>query len=204
MQHIHKRGNGHGHGHGAFVDAAKAAVKFNAPERDAWQRPGEILAALGLARGGTVADIGAGTGYLVAHLSRAVGAEGTVIAVDAEEAMIAYLTQRAGALGPATVRPVKAAFDDPGLAAESVDAIVLLDVWHHLEGRAAYATKLCAALKPGGRVAIVEATLEAEVGPPREMRVGPAEAVGELERAGLRARVAGTSMPRHFLAVGEK
>ena len=74
--------------------------RLNSPGRDAWQRPEVILAALGLSAGETlsgktVADLGAGTGYMVGHLSRAVGERGTVVAVDVEAAMVAYLAERA-------------------------------------------------------------------------------------------------------------
>lgn len=235
-----------GHHHGAFVDAEKAAAKLNSPERDGWQRPEVIVAALELAAGETVADLGAGTGYMVGHLSRAVGESGTVIAVDVEEAMVAFLASRVAELGPATVKPRKAGADDPGLARESVDAVLVLDMWHHLglqhhgkqhdvvealgsrtglqaidrdehwptrkpdtpqwhpRGRMAYAEKIFAALKPGGRLVVVEATIEAEVGPPAVMRVGPEVVERELVGAGFRAEVVRDALPRHYLVAGKK
>src|SRR5688572_13035918 len=93
----------HEHHHDAFVDPAKLATRWNDPERDRWQHPEEIVAALDLTPGATVADIGAGTGYMVAHLSKAVGENGKVIAVDVEPAMIEYLARRRGELGPAAI-----------------------------------------------------------------------------------------------------
>ena len=76
----------HGAHHHRFDDPEKYAERWNDPERDTWQHPEEIVAALQLVEGGVVADIGAGTGYLVAHLSRAVGEDGEVVAIDVEEA----------------------------------------------------------------------------------------------------------------------
>jgi predicted methyltransferase len=194
----------HARRHGAFADADKAAVKWNSPERDEWQHPEEIVAALALRAGATVADIGAGTGYMVAHLSKAVGESGTVIAVDAEEAMIEYLSKRVEALRPATVVPRKVGVDDPKLPNESVDAILILEVWHHMGGRLEYAKKLHAALKPQGRLVVVESEPESAIGPPKEMRIAPKEAQAELAAAGFRAEVAGESMPRHYMIVANK
>ncbi len=77
---------------GASEDPCKFEARWNNPERDHWQHPEEIVAALALTPGATVADVGAGTGYLVAHLSEAVGRSGTVIAIDMEQAMVTYLT----------------------------------------------------------------------------------------------------------------
>jgi ubiquinone/menaquinone biosynthesis C-methylase UbiE len=193
MTHQHK------HGHASFADIARAAARMNSPERDAWQRPEEIVAALGLRPGDTVADVGAGTGYMTAHLSRAVGRTGAVLALDAEPAMSAYLTSRIGELGPARVTPQHTRSDDPELAPASIDAALILDAWHHMSDRVAYARKLRAALKPGGRLVVVDATLEGEEGPPREMRVAADDVVQELIEAGFRASVAPASLPRHYV-----
>jgi predicted methyltransferase len=193
-----------GRRHGAFADPDKAAAKWNSPERDAWQHPEEIVAALELRAGATVADIGAGTGYMVGHLSKAVGENGTVIAIDAEDAMIEYLSNQLEALRPATVIPQKVGADDPNLPNESVDAVLILDVWHHISGRSDYAKRLHAALKPRGRLVIVDSEIEAAIGPPMGMRVAPEQVERELVAAGFRAEVVGESMPRHYMIVANK
>ncbi|WP_436716945.1 class I SAM-dependent methyltransferase [Roseiconus lacunae] len=103
--------------------------------RDEWQHPEEIVAALKLEAGQTVADIeagagagaGAGTGYMVAHLSEAVGRNGTVIAIDAEAAMIEYLAKHLPELGPAHIVTQKVDFHDPELKRESVHGDLALD-----------------------------------------------------------------------------
>src|SRR6185503_14432624 len=77
--------------HHAFNDPAKWAKIFDDPERDAWQKPNDVVAALELKPGMTAADLGAGTGYFTAPLSRAVGPKGAVLSIDPEPEMVEYL-----------------------------------------------------------------------------------------------------------------
>ena len=74
-------------------------------------------------------------------------------------------------LGPVEARVV--ALDDPGLPAGSIDRVLIVDTWHHIDGRAAYAAKLRGALAPGGAVFVVDFTLEAKHGPPARHRLRP-------------------------------
>lgn len=191
------------HNH-AFADPAERATKWNNPERDKWQHPDEIVAALALKPGATIADIGAGTGYMVAPISKAVGKDGTVIAIDASAEMIEYLTKRKGELGPAKILPQKVGFDDPELKPASVDAVLTLDTWHHVMEREAYAKKVYDGLKRGGRFVVVEHKVLAEHGPTKEIRIDPKEVTKQLEVAGFRVEVVHESMPRHYMVVGYK
>jgi predicted methyltransferase len=190
--------------HHAFTNPEDLATKWNNPERDQWQHPEEIVAALALNPGATVADIGAGTGYMVAHLSRAVGKSGTVIAIDAEAAMVEYLAKRSVDLGPAKIVPRKVGSDDPELRSASVDGVLTLDTWHHVNAREAYAKKVYEGLTRGGRFVVVDYEVESEVGPPREMRLSPEQVTKQLEVAGFRVEIAPESMPRHYMVVGHK
>lgn len=190
--------------HHPFSNPVQQARKWNDPERDKWQHPEEIVAALALQPGATVADIGAGTGYMTARLSQAVGMEGTVIPVDLSAEMIEYLTNRSAQLGPAKILPKKVNAHDPELQPASVDAVLTLDTWHHVDSREAYAKKVYEALKPGGRFVVVDYTVDAEVGPPQSMRLNPEHVTKQLEAAGFRVEVAKESMPRHYLIVGFK
>lgn len=191
------------HGHD-FSDPEAHAKRWNDPERDQWQHPEEIIAALALKPGATVADIGAGTGYMVAHLSKAVGKTGTVIPIDIEPAMVQYLTKRIRELGPAKVAPRKAAPDDPGFQSAGMDGVLTLDVWHHIDGPEAYARKVYEGLKRGGRFVVVDFEIDAEPGPPKAMRLKPEQIVKHLKAGGFRVEIAPESMPRHYMIVGYK
>ncbi|MBI4607314.1 MAG: methyltransferase domain-containing protein [Planctomycetes bacterium] len=93
-----------GHAHRRFDDPAAWSKRFDDPARDAWQRPGDVLALLGIERGWTVADLGAGTGYFLKHLSRAVGEEGTVLALDIEPSMVRHMSERVEREGLRNIR----------------------------------------------------------------------------------------------------
>lgn len=118
--------------------------------------------------------------------------------------MIDYLAAHSGNIGPAKVVPRKVDKDSPGLKRESVDAVLTLDTWHHISGRDAYAKKVYAGLKRGGRFVVVDYALEAETGPPMHMRLRPEQIAKELEAAGFRVEFGRESMPRHYMVVGHK
>jgi len=165
-----------------FENAERWAKVFDDPARDAWQEPDRVIAALALAPDSVVADVGAGTGYFAVRLARAVP-NGKVIATDVEPDMIRYLEERARREGLANLEAIVTPGDDPKLA--DVDRILVVDVWHHLGDRVAYAKKLAAALKPGGLIAIVDFKLDATIGPPKHHRLAPDAIAGDLRAAGL-------------------
>jgi len=198
-QHRHAGPIGH-----RFDDAERWAVQFDDPKRDVWQKPEHVVDLLEIAPGMGVADIGAGTGYFLPHLSRAVGADGTVLALDIEPDMVRYMEERARREGLDNVEVRRVEPSDPGLAAGSVDRILVVDTWHHIAQREAYTVKLAAALAPGGRVAIVDFTQESPRGPPRAHRIRPEQVARELEAGGLVARIAAEDLPDQYVVVGEK
>ncbi len=187
-----------------FADPERFVAAWNAPERDAWQKPQEILAALQLEPGDAVVDVGAGTGYLTPKLSAAVGPSGSVIASDIEPAMLAFLDEAATKHGWTNVRTLASAPDDPKLAPTSVDAVVTLNTWHHIAEREAFAKKLRAALRPGGVFVVVDFLKEdtAGFGPPLEMRLSAEQVRAELTAAGFEAAVLEETMPRHYVVRG--
>jgi predicted methyltransferase len=190
--------------HHDFHDAARWAKVFDDPARDAWQKPAEVVAVMAIAPGMTVVDLGAGTGYFEPHLARAVGPAGRVLALDVEPDMVAHMTARARAEGLANVEARTVAPDDPGLGAGSVDRVLIVDTWHHLPARAAYARRLAAALAPGGAVVVVDFTLESAMGPPVHARVPAVEVVADLAAAGLDARIVEESLPEQYIVVGRR
>lgn len=193
----------HGHHH-RFDDAAKWAKVFDDPARDAWQRPGAVVGAMAIAPGMRVADIGAGTGYFEPHLARAVGPTGRVIAADVEPDMVRWIGDRAAREALGNVEARLGAPDDPKLAPSSVDRVLVVDTWHHVDDRAAYAKKLAAALAPGGAVYIVDFTKEAPHGPPAAARLSPEQVAADLAGAGLTVRRIDAGLPYQYVIAGDR
>lgn len=200
----HTHGSHHGHGHGvggphhAFADADALTQVFDDPARDAWQRPDDVLRALGIKPAMTIADVGAGTGYFSVRLARAVP-RGEVIATDLQPAMVHFLTERARREKLTNLRALRATPTAAGLAALSVDRILIVHVWHHLADRGEYAQGLAAALRPGGRLFVVDFSPKAHRGPPTSMRVSPGAVIAELEAAGLSASVSPVALPDQYI-----
>ena len=189
---------GHGGaGHG-FADADALAKVFDDPERDAWQRPDDVLSAMDLAPAMTVADVGAGTGYFAVRLARALP-PGAVLATDLEPALARFLAERARREAIPNLHAVLATQTASGLAARSVDRILVVHVWHHVPDRVALARDLAAALRPGGRLIVVDFSLTAQRGPPAHMRAAPEAVIAELEGAGLSARLLPVTVPDQYL-----
>ncbi len=202
--HAHHGGHDVGSGHHRFDDAERWAKVFDDPARDAWQKPDHVVALLGLSPGQTVVDLGAGTGYFVGRLAAAVGPGGTVIPTDVEADMVRYLEERGQREGWANVRPALTPMDDPALPATSVDRVLVVDVWHHLGDRQAYAGKLAKALRPGGFVQVVDFTLDSPHGPPAAMRLAPEAIAADLTAAGLRAEIVADELPHQYVVVGRR
>ncbi|MBL9113240.1 MAG: methyltransferase domain-containing protein, partial [Myxococcales bacterium] len=138
--HGHGHGPGHGHGHHGqgmqhrFDGAEGWAKVFDAEDRDAWQKPDEVLSAMGLDKGGKgtelVADVGAGTGYFSVKIAKRVPS-GKVFAVDVEGDMVRYLKERATREGLTNLVAVQSTADDPKIP-EPVDVVLVVDTLHHI------------------------------------------------------------------------
>jgi len=200
--HTHGR---HAHGHHGpghdhdFSDVERFAAIFDDPERDQWQKPDEVIALMDLQPGQIVADIGAGTGYFLSRLSAAVGPEGRVFGLDVEPNMVAHMERRIASESLSNTEAVVVPADDPSLEPASVDAILIVDTWHHIGEREAYAAKLFSALKPGGSVYVVDFTRDAPHGPPPEMRLSPLTVAEELAAAGFVIRTLEESLPHQYV-----
>ena len=149
------------------------------PSRDDWQKPHEVVMALGLKSTDAIADIGAGTGYFARRFANHAG---KVYAVDIDRALLAIAAKNA----PANLETVLAAPDDPRLPERSVDIIFFCDVLHHIENRAAYYPKVAKALKPGGRIVVIEFyKKDMPIGPPPSMKLSDEEVITEFRNAGF-------------------
>jgi SAM-dependent methyltransferase len=165
-----------------FGDAERWAHVFDDPERDAWQKPHQVIQALALKPSTVVADLGAGTGYFSVRLARMLP-KGKVYAVDLEPDMVKYLGERAKREGLKNVTPVAAAPDDARLPGK-VDLVLLVDVYHHIDDRERYFRKLAGSLAPGGRLAVIDFKLDSRRGPPKSSRIDPGRVKAELAKAG--------------------
>ena len=188
----------HTHRH-SFSGAEQWAHVFDDPERDAWQKPHEVIQALGLAPDARVADLGAGTGYFSARLANMLPA-GRVYAADVEPDMVRYLGERAKREGLKNLVPVQSAHADPRLP-EKVDLVLLVDVYHHIEDRSRYFRALRESLRSGGRVAIVDFRLDAPSGPPRSSRIPPDQVEAEMRAAGYALTAEHGFLPRQYYLV---
>ncbi len=211
-EHAHEHPHGDqdhgGHEHGPLVhrfeDAARWAKAFDDPARDAWQKPVDVIAAMGISAGQTVADLGAGTGYFLPHLARAVGPRGKVIGLDIEPDMVRYMRERIAREGLVGASASVVPLDDPGLPAGTIDRVLIVDTWHHIDGRAAYAAKLRGVLAPGGAVFVVDFTMEAKHGPPAHHRLRPEQVMDELTAGGLEASLIEEPLPDQYIVVGRR
>ena len=173
----------HTHQH-SFSGAEHWARVFDDPERDAWQKPHQVIEALALKPDATVADIGSGTGYFAVRLAHFVP-QGRVYAVDIEPDMVKYLAARAKREGLNNLSAVTGAPDDAHLP-RKVDLILMVDTYHHIDQRERYFRKLAQSLKPGGRIAIIDFNAQSTMGPPPGARIGAAQVTAEMSRAGYR------------------
>ena len=160
---------------------------LDAPDRDLWQRPDQIMDAMGIADASVVADIGAGSGWFTIRLARRVGPRGLVYAEDVQKEMINAISRRVIREGLSNVRYVLGVGNDPKLPPNAFDAILVVDAYHEVEDRVAMLSGLARALKPQGRIGVVDFKLEGTgPGPSPEERVSPNVVVKDAEKAGLR------------------
>jgi len=157
------------------------------PEREREERTARLLEMLQVEPGSVVADIGAGSGYFTRRLAGLVGDDGRVLATDIQPEMLEILRQGLIAEGIENVEPILGRVDDAGLAPASVDLILLVDVYHEFDHPWEMARSMRRALRPGGRVALVEYRANDPVVPIKPLHTMTAEQSRlEFEAAGFR------------------
>lgn len=191
--------------HYAFVMGAAGADWLDRPERELEEAPEKALDALGIEKGWVVGDIGAGSGYMTVRLAERVGPGGTVYANDIQPEMLRLLQQRLVTTRLANVVPVLGTMDDPKLPASMLDLELLVDVYHELSEPQGMLHHLRDALKPGGRLVLLEYRKEDPSIPiilEHKMTVG--EAKLEVEHEGFHLAKVDESLPRQHILIFTK
>jgi ubiquinone/menaquinone biosynthesis C-methylase UbiE len=170
------------------------------PEREAEEKPQSIVDNMGLKPTDVVADIGAGTGYLTFRMSPKVP-QGKVLAVDIQQEMLDRLAAAAKEKGITNVEPVLGTTSDPKLPKEGVDAALMVDAYHEFDQPREMMEGIVAALKPGGRVVLIEYRAEdpqVHIKPLHKMT--EAQAIREMQAVGLKhVETKGMLPQQHFM-----
>jgi SAM-dependent methyltransferase len=189
-------------GHGRLFPPQDLGL-LEGPDRAAWQKPDQIMDALGIADGSHVADIGAGAGWFTIRLARRVGPRGIVYAQDVQPQMLDAIRRRVSREGLQNVETRLGQGSDPRLPASSLDAVLVVDVYPEVDDRVTFLRNLAGALRPNGRIGIINYKPGAGgPGPaPNEgARVDLPTVEADAETAGLRV-LARENLPYQYLLV---
>ena len=171
-------------------------------ERDEEEAPDVALSVLKIPKGASVADIGAGSGYMTVKLAARVGPAGRVFANDVQPQMLDMLARRLARQRIANVTMVQGTVDDPKLPPSSVDLELMVDVYHELSQPQAMLRHLREALKPGGRLVLLEYRKEDPSIPIRpEHKMSVAEAKLEVEAEGFTLSKVDDALPRQHILI---
>jgi SAM-dependent methyltransferase len=166
---------------------------LEAPDRDQWQKPDQIMDALGVAEGSVVAELGAAGGWFTLRLARRVGPNGLVYAEDIQPAMLEAINRRMQNENLSNVKTVLGTSSDPRLP-EGIDAVLIADAFHEMMDAPADPTvivtllgNVARSLKPQGRLGVVDWTPGGGgPGPSADQRVNPETVIAAARSAGLR------------------
>lgn len=176
---------------------------LESPDRDAWQKPDQIMDALGIAEGSVVADIGAGAGWFSIRLARRVGPNGVVYAQDVQRQMLEATRRRVALEGLRNVQTRLGTGTATNLPAGTLDAILVVDVYTEVDDRVAFLRNLAASIKPGGRIGIVNYTPGVGgPGPDPADRIEMSRVEADAQAAGLRALSRATLPYQYLLVLG--
>ena len=178
---------------------------LESPDRAAWQKPDQIMDALGIADGSKVADIGPGAGWFTIQLARRVGPNGLVYAEDVQRQMLEAVRRRVSREGLQNVQTVFGTATDPNLPRGALDAVLLVDMYSEVDDRVTFLRNLARALKPVGRIGVVNYKPgQGGPGPSSDanegVRVDSSVVEADARAAGLRV-LARENLPFQYLLV---
>ena len=188
--------------HIAGVMSAAGSDWLDRPEREEEEHPDQALQAIGIRRGMIVADIGAGSGVMTFKMAKLVGPPGKVYAEDIQPAMLDILRERAEHDKITNVQTVLGTASDPKLPAAAIDLILLVDVYHEFSQPQAMLDRMREALKPGGRLVLLEYRKEdptVPILPDHKMSVSEVKA--EVEPEGFQFDQVIEVLPRQHIII---
>jgi predicted methyltransferase len=189
-----------------FPDPQAKIVEFEAGSREAWQMPDRVVRSLGISsKAAVIADIGAGSGYFSRRLAAQVP-EGRVYAVDVDDAFQQFILQNRESWGTPNIEPRLAFYDDPALPDGEIDLVFLSNTYPYIRERAVYLQRIHQALRPGGRVAIVDFRQGAKpppeaAAPDPKHRLSAEEVRAEMQQAGFVFEREETYLPHQYFLI---
>jgi predicted methyltransferase len=209
---------------GSFAQSAKSTAQpkkprlfppqdlglLEAPDRDDWNKPEQIMDAVGIADGAAVADLGAGGGWMEIRLARRVGPNGIVYAEDVQPQMIEAINRRMQHEGLTNVRTVMGTTTDPRLPT-GLDAVLIVNAYHEMDDPQipnqilTFLKNVAKSLKPQGRLGVADFLAGGGgPGPAAEDRVNPATIISAAEGAGFKLQTREIVPPFQFVLVFTK
>jgi predicted methyltransferase len=189
----------------AQVMGAAGADWLTRPERESDEHPDEALDAIGIQRGSTVADIGAGVGYFTWRLASRVGKNGVVYGEDIQQAMLDMLTRNMTTRHLSNVRAVLGTFEDPKLPKNSIDLVLLVDVYHEFSEPEKMLDRIRESMKPGGRIVFLEYRAEdPEVPIKQEHKMTVKQVRAEVEPEGYKFDKTIEVLPQQHIIIFRK
>src|SRR3954451_5617741 len=186
----------------AGVMGYQGADWLDRSERVEEEQPDRALDVITIPSGSTVADVGAGSGYMSVKMARRVGPSGKVYANDIQPEMIALLQQRLAKEKITNVEPVLGTADDPKLPALAIDLILMVDVYHEFQQPQIMLRRMRESLKPGGRLVLLEYRKEDPSIPIRpDHKMSVAEAKLEVEAEGYTLSKVDEVLPRQHILI---
>lgn len=188
-----------------YDDPKQAIAAMEDKQRESWEMPDRIVRSLPIpGKDAVLADIGAGSGYFSRRLALEVPA-GKVYAVEIDDEFRAYIEQQREGWGTPNIEPHLAFYDDPALPDATLDLVFVANSYAYLRGRVDYFIKVRRALRPGGRLAIVDfrpdATPPAAFAPDPKYRVGRDTILAELQKAGFSLDREETFLPHQYFLI---
>ncbi len=184
MSQHHHHHHDHKHEEHSFKNVEDYVARFDAPDRDEWQKPDEVFDVIGLKQGDKIVDFGAGTGYFSVRASERVG-KGIVYAIDSEPEMLNYLAKRTSKAELTNVEIILVEHDEIELP-EPVDVILLVNVYHHINDRVSKFNRVKQWLRDGGKIVVIEARAGTPIEPPAHFLMTEEQVASEFAEAGYK------------------